>query len=187
MKKISILLLSATLFCGLSLNAQKYKTTEGQIEIFSKTPVFTIEGMDKKVASIINFETGDVVATTLVRSFKFHEALVEDHFNENYMESEKYPKASFKGKITNIKDVDLKKNGEYKVTIKGDLTLHGQTNPIDVPGTLTVKDGKLVGKTVFNVSLAGYKIHVEESYKDAIKDEIKLNITFDYGAELAAK
>ena len=185
MKKISILLLSATLFSGLTLNAQKYKTTEGQIEIFSKTPVFTIEGMDKKVASIINFETGDVVATTLVRSFKFHEALVEDHFNENYMESEKYPKASFKGKITNIKDVDLKKNGEYKVTIKGDLTLHGQTNPIDVPGTLTVKDGKLVGKTVFNVSLAGYKIRVEESYKDAIKDEIKLNITFDYGAELA--
>jgi hypothetical protein len=182
MKKISVLLIVA-IIGSLSINAQKYKTTEGQIEIFSKTPIFTIEGMNKKVASIINFETGDIVATTLVRSFKFHEALVEDHFNENYMESEKYPKASFKGKITNIKDVDLKKNGEYKVTIKGDLTLHGQTNPIEVPGTLTVKDGKLSGKTVFNVSLAGYKIHVEENYKDAIKDEIRLNVNFDYGAE----
>jgi len=183
MKKLFTITLAISLIASSQLFAQKYKTTEGQIEIFSQTPVFTIEGMDKKVASIINFETGDVVATTLVRSFKFHEALVEDHFNENYMESEKYPKASFKGKITNIKDVDLKKNGEYKISIKGDLTLHGQTNPLEVPGTLTVKDGKLSGKTVFNVSLAGYKIHVEESYKDAIKDEIKLNINFDYGSE----
>ena len=128
----------------------------------------------------MNFENGEVAASTLVRSFKFHEALVEDHFNENYMESEKYPKASFKGKIVNIKDVDLKKDGEYKITIKGDLTLHGVTNPVEVLGTMTVKGGKVIGKTTFNVSLAGYKIHVEETYKDAIKDEIKLNIDFEY-------
>ena len=175
-------LISVIAFCvfNFSLKAQKYITKEGTIEIFSKTPIFTIEGIDKKVASILNFENGEVVATTLVRSFKFHEALVEDHFNENYMESEKFPKASFKGNITNFKDVNLKKNGDYKITIKGDLTIHGVTKPIDATGTITIKDGKVLAKTQFNVSLAGYKIHVEESYKDAIKDEIRLNINFDY-------
>jgi len=162
------------------INAQKYKTTEGHIEIFSQTPVFTIEGMDKKVASIINFDNGEIVATTLVRSFKFREALVEDHFNENYMESEKYPKSSFKGMIMNYKEVNLNKNGEYKITIKGELTIHGTTNPIEVSGIITVKDGNINGKSEFSVSLAAYKIHVEEMYKDAIKDEIKLTINFDY-------
>ena len=179
MKKVFILIFAVAV-SAIHLNAQKYKTTEGHIEIFSQTPIFKIEGLNKKVACVVVFETGDVAASTLVRSFKFHEALVEDHFNENYMESEKYPKASFKGKIVNIKDVDLKKNGDYKITIKGELTLHGTTNPIEAPGTMTIKDGKVIGKTTFNVSLAAYKIHVEEKYKDAIKDEIQLNIDFDY-------
>jgi hypothetical protein len=182
MKKISISIIIISLILGTQLYGQKYKTTEGRIEIFSKTPVFTIEGLNKKVASIINFENGEIAVSTLVRSFKFHEALVEDHFNENYMESEKFPKAAFKGKVTNFKDVDLKKNGDYKVSIKGELTIHGTTNPIDVPGVITVKDGNVSGKTEFSVSLAGYKIQVEAMYKDAIKDEIKLTINFDYTA-----
>lgn len=162
------------------LKAQQYIDKEGTIEIFSKTPIFTIEGLDKKAASILNVETGKLVGSTLVRSFKFHEALVEDHFNENYMESEKYPKATFDGMVTNIKDVDLHKNGEYKINFKGDLTIHGVKNSIETTGVIIIKDGKVTGKTHFNVSLAAYKIRVEESYKNAIKDEIKLDIKFEY-------
>ena len=180
MKKVMLLLIMSIFFCGFQLNAQKYITKEGHIEIFSKTPLFTIEAVNQKVASIVDFTNGDLVATTLVRSFKFHEALVEDHFNENYMESEKFPKASFKGKVINFKEVDLKKNGDYKITIKGTLTMHGETNPVDAQGTITIKDGKVTGKTQFNVSLAAYKIRVEESYKKSINDEIRLSITFDY-------
>lgn len=180
MKKIIFFLITGLIVTGFNLNAQKYITKEGSIEIFSQTPIFTIEGINKKVASILNLENGDLVATTLIRSFKFHEALVEDHFNENYLESEKFPKASFKGKITNFKDVDIKKNGDYKVTIKGELTIHGTTNPIEEQGIITIKDGKISGKSIFNVSLAKYKVRVEESYKDAIKDEIKLDVHFDY-------
>lgn len=180
MRKIMWIVVAGLLSFGVKVNAQKYITKEGHIEIFSKTPIFTIEGLNKKVASIVNFENGEVAASTLVRSFKFHEALVEDHFNENYMESEKFPKASFKGKIVNFKDVNLKKNGEYKITLKGDITIHGETKPVETQGTITVKDGKVIGKTQFNVSLAAHKIHVEESYKDAIKDEIRLDINFEY-------
>jgi polyisoprenoid-binding protein YceI len=180
MKRICFLMIAASLFLGSNAFSQKFKTTEGHIEIFSQTPVFTIEGMNKKVASIINFENGDIAVSTLVRSFKFHEALVEDHFNENYMDSEKYPKSSFKGKVTNYKNVDLKKNGDYKVTIKGDLTIHGTTNPVEVPGIISVKNGTVSGKTEFPVSLKAYNIKVEEMYKDAIKDEIKLTVNFEF-------
>lgn len=180
MKALTILLVLSFTQISFHVNAQKYITKEGKIEIFSQTPIFTIEGVNKKVGSIIDFNTGDIVASTLVRSFKFHEALVEDHFNENYMESEKFPKAQFKGKITNIKDVDIKKDGIYKIIIKGDLTIHGETKAIEAPGTITVKGGKVSGKTEITVSLAAHKIRVEERYKDAIKDDILLKIDFDY-------
>lgn len=179
MKKIIVLLI--LIIGALSvLEAQKYITKQGEIEIFSQTSLFTIEAKNQKVASILNSENGEVVASTLVRSFKFKEALVEEHFNENYMESHNYPKSVFKGSITNFVDIDLKNDGEYSITIEGSLTMHGETNPIKSNGTLQVKDGKISAFTEFVVSLAAYKIKVEEKYKDRIKDEIKLMVHFNY-------
>jgi hypothetical protein len=180
MKKFYLYLAAGILFSAVNVNAQKYITKEGVCEIFSQTKLFTIEAVNKKVGSVLNIETGKLVVSTLVRSFKFHEALVEEHFNENYMDSEKFPKAQFDGTIVNIKDVDFKKNGEYKITIKGDLTIHGTTKPLNTTGTITVKDGKISGKTEFEVSLAAYQIKIEEAYKSHIKDDIKLNLAFDY-------
>ncbi len=170
------------LFIGILLNlsAQKYITKTGTIDIFSQTPLFTIEGVNKKVASILNTETGEVVASTLVRSFKFEEALVEEHFNENYMESHKFPKAVFKGKITDYKKVNFSKDGNYDIIIEGKLTIHGATNYIKENGTLSIKSGNISAKTTFPVSLKAYGIKVEPAYKKAIKDEIELKIHFDY-------
>lgn len=160
--------------------AQKHITKEGVIEIYSQTSLFTIEAKNQKVASIINTENGEVVASTLVRSFKFKEALVEEHFNENYMESHKFPKSVFKGKIVNFSDINLAKDGNHKVTINGSLTMHGETLPVKTEGELNIKNGKISAKTEFFVSLAAYKIEVEENYKDRIKDEIQLIVHFDY-------
>lgn len=179
MKRIAII----TAIFGLTVNiifAQKYITKEGVIDINSETSLFTIEAKNQKVASILDASTGEVVASTLVRSFKFREALVEEHFNENYMQSVSFPKAIFKGKITNLKSVDFLKNGTYEITLEGDLTMHGETRPLATTGKITVSNGKLNATTQFTVSLQNYKIKVEESYKDRIKDEIKLMINFDY-------
>lgn len=175
---LAILLISGLLIPGIK--AQKYITKTGQIDICSETSLFVIEAKNQQVASILNAENGDVVASTLVRSFKFHEALVEEHFNESYMESHEFPKGIFKGKITNFADVDLSKDGTYDITIEGNLTLHGETNAVKTSGKMIVKDGKVSASTVFEVSLAAYQIKVEEKYKDRIKDEIKLTIHFDY-------
>lgn len=160
--------------------AQKHITKEGVIEIYSQTSLFTIEAKNQKVASILNTENGEVVASTLVRSFKFKEALVEEHFNENYMESHKFPKSVFKGKIVNFSDINLTRDGNHKVTINGSLTMHGETLPVKTEGELIIKNGKISAKTEFFVSLAAYKIEVEENYKDRIKDEIQLIVHFDY-------
>lgn len=178
MKKYFILIACITF--STQLFSQKYITKEGQIDIFSETSLFTIEATNNKVASILNAETGDVVVSTLVRSFKFHEALVEEHFNENYMESHKYPKSVFKGKITNWNDVDLNTDGTYTIQIEGEHSMHGETRTVNTKGTFTVKNGNVSAKTSFDVSLENYKILVEESYKDRIKDTIKLDIHFNY-------
>lgn len=161
-------------------NAQKYITKTGKIEIFSETPLFVIDGVNKKVASILNASNGNIVTSTLIRSFRFEEALVEEHFNENYLEPNKFPKAIFKGKITNMSEVNLKKDGEYPISISGKLTIHGQTRDITEPGKITVKNGKISATTQFVVSLKEYHIKIEKAYKKAIKDEIKLKIHFDY-------
>ena len=165
---------------GLSVFGQKLITKEGVIEIFSETSLFTIEAKNQTVASILNTENGEVVATTLVRSFKFREALVEEHFNENYMESHLYPKSSFKGKITNFSSIDFSKDGTYPIKLEGDLTLHGETRPLKTEGTLIIKNGKISASTEFTISLENYKIRIEEQYKDRIKDEIKLTVHFNY-------
>lgn len=178
--KIKHIIVAAIILFSLNSFGQKQITKSGVIDIFSQTPAFTIKGSNKKVASVLNTETGEVVASTLVRSFKFAEALVEEHFNENYMESHKFPKAVFKGKITNFKSIDLKKEGTYDIAIEGKLTLHGQTQYIKEKGKLTIKAGKISAKTTFNVSLAAYKVEVEKAYKHAIKDAIELKISFNY-------
>ena len=165
-----------TIFTSILLSsfAQKHITKTGTVEIFSETPLFTIEGINKKVASILNTETGEIVSSTLIRSFKFEEALVEEHFNENYLEPHKFPKSIFKGKITDYKKIDFSKNGKYDILIEGKFTIHGVTNYIKEKGTLVIKSGEISTKTEFPVSLKAYDVKIEPAYKKSIKDEIML-------------
>lgn len=179
MKKTVLII--TLLFMVSGLFAQKYITKQGRIDIFSETSLFTIEAVNKKVATILNTKNGEVVASTLNLSFEWEEALVGEHFNENYMESHKYPKAVFKGQIDNLSAINFKKEGTYNVEYSGDLTMHGVTNKIEEKGKMQVKDNKeLEFTSTIYVSLAAYKIKVEESYKDRIKDKIELKMKFTY-------
>ncbi len=178
---MKIVITVVLMFFGLNaVHAQKYITKTGEIEIFSETSLFTIEAVNNSVASILNTDNGEIVVSTLVRSFDFEEALVEEHFNENYMESHKYPKASFKGIISDWNKVDISKDGTYNLTVKGDLTLHGTTVKLSEPVKIAIKKDKIIGNTTFIVSLKAHGIQVEESYKDRIKDEVELKVHFEY-------
>ena len=113
-----------------SVFAQKYMTKNGKITFNSDAPMEKIEGKNNQVKVIIDATTGDLAFQVLITSFEFKQALMQEHFNENYMESPKYPNSLFKGKITNAKDVNFTKNGKYNAVVEGDLTIHGVTKKV---------------------------------------------------------
>src|SRR5690606_17598564 len=113
-------------------------------------------------------------------SFRFQRALMEEHFNENYMESDKFPKATFSGKILNIEVIDLSKNGSYPIEISGDLTIHGVTQNIKTNGVLTVANTQLSATSTFPIRLENYKIEIPALVSDKIAKEIEIKVNCVY-------
>ena len=157
MKRALVLVLAIALTTGIQ--AQKlFSTKTGKISFESKAPLEDIEASNNEVESKLLSSTGQVVFTLLMKSFQFKNQQMEDHFNENYLESSKYPKSDFKGFITNIKEIDFTKDGSYPAKVKGSLTIHGVTKDIEADGTLTIKNGKAIANSNFNIKLKDYNI-----------------------------
>ena len=123
--KISSLLLFGILL-STSLSAQKYVTKNGYIKFFSSAPAENIEAHNRHVNSALDISNGNFVFKVLIKSFEFEKALMQEHFNENYMESDKIPNAMFTGNIDNLKDINFKKQGEYDAIISGTLIINNK-------------------------------------------------------------
>jgi polyisoprenoid-binding protein YceI len=165
---------------SLGANAQsKYFTRTAKVYFASKAPLENIEATNKTVSCVIDAATGAIEFGVLIKSFEFDKALMQEHFNENYMESDKFPKATFKGTITNIASVNFEKDGVYKVTVKGQMTVHGVTKDIEAPATITIKNGKINAAAAFNLLLSDYKIEIPAMVKDKISNTINLDISAD--------
>lgn len=156
MKKALILLAFAIFFTGI--HAQKiYSTKTGKISFFSNAPLQDIEAETSEVESKLA-SNGQIVFSLLIKGFQFDNQKMEDDFNEDYMESTKYPKADFKGNITNISEINLSKDGTYPAKVKGSLTIHGVTKEITTDGTIEVKGAKVIASSKFNVAVKDYNI-----------------------------
>ena len=164
----------------LALNAQKYMTKNGYIGFFSHTSLEDIKGDNNQVAAIIDISTGEMVFQALIKSFHFDRALMEEHFNENYMESDKFPKSSFKGKITNLSSVDFSKKGTYSVSVEGDLTIHDVTNKISTKGTIEVITGGINANSKFNIVPEDYKIVIPGVVRDKIDKNLEVTVSMKY-------
>jgi polyisoprenoid-binding protein YceI len=105
---------------------------------------------------------------------------MEEHFNENYMESDKFPKSSFKGKIVNISSVNFSKNGTYDVTVEGDLTIRDATNKISTKGTIEVVTGGINANSKFNIVPEDYKINIPGVVRDKINKNLEVTVTMKY-------
>jgi polyisoprenoid-binding protein YceI len=175
MKKIKLLslVLIALATTGYS---QKFITKNGHIKLYSETPAETIEAHNRQVNSALDVATGDFVLKVLIKSFEFEKALMQEHFNENYMESDKFPDATFTGKITNLSSIDFAKNGKYEAEVVGDLKIHGETKSVKEKGTFEVAGGKISGKSVFMVHLADYKIKIPNTVVNNIKEDIEITV-----------
>lgn len=157
-----------------------YMTRTGKIDFHAGTSVEDIDGVNNEVASLLNVKSGELVFTVLVKSFHFKRASMEEHFNENYMESTKYPKASYKGKITNLAAVDFSANGQYPVTTEGELTIHGITKKITAPGKVTVQNGKITAQSTFRILMSDYGIQIPGVVADKIAKEAEINVNCIY-------
>lgn len=175
MKSLMIAFLVLLMSAG-TVYSQKYMTRNGHIRFFSSAPLEDIEAHNRQVNAALDAENGDFVFRVLIRSFEFEKALMQEHFNENYMESHKFPNASFQGKITNLSEIDFTKNGTYEATVEGKLTIHGVTNDIVEKGTFTVKDGVIEGFSKFNVKVADYDIKIPTAVVDNIAESIEVTV-----------
>jgi polyisoprenoid-binding protein YceI len=173
MKKTGIILVAALLLCTTFIAAQgKYFTKSGKISFFSSTQLEDIEAVNRSVSVVVDSKTGDVQFSVLIKGFEFKKALMQEHFNDRHMESDKYPQSTFKGKIINNNDIKYSQNGTYSAKVKGMLTIHGVTQEIETTGTVTVKDGKIHTNSVFNISLADYKV----THTNKVSNTIKITV-----------
>lgn len=181
MKNI-FLIFAAVIFVSLSAGAQNFITKNGKISFFSKTDVENIDAVNNQAVSVINSQTGSVAFSVLVNGFLFKKALMQEHFNENYLESAKYPKATFKGNIADMGKVDFKKDGSYNVTVTGDLNMHNVTNKVSVPAVIVIKGNTLSANATFKVKLDDYKIAVPKLVENNISKTIELKVDCNYEA-----
>ena len=168
------------LLIAIPARSQQYFTREGKVAFFSETPMENIEAFNSKASSVWDAGSGQVEFAVLIKAFQFEKALMQEHFNENYMESSEFPKAAFKGKMVPDGKIDLKKDGTYAVTAKGDLTIHGVTRQVEAPGTIVVKDGAVSARSVFEVAPDDYGIAIPAVVRENIAKSIRIEVEVDY-------
>ncbi len=169
------------LFLLVGLNAQdRYLTRSGDIKFFSNAPLEDIEANTNKALSIVDLSKGQIAVDILVKSFEFEKQLMQEHFNENYMESDKYPKAQFSGTFEAAESLKQMREGVYEVEVSGDLTIHGVSKPIKTMATLKVNMGKLSGEVVFKANVKEFDIKIPKVVVKNIAEEVEITGAFNY-------
>lgn len=177
-RNLSCFALFVALIAPALLPAQRLFTRDAKVyfDATSKNSPERIEATAKSGTLVIDVATSKLEAAILVKSFLFEKSLMQEHFNENYMESSKYPKATFKGKFEDASKVNFGQDGTYNPTISGDLTVHGVTKQVKVPIKVTVKSGKANASATFSIVLADYGISIPSVVSDKLGKEAKITI-----------
>lgn len=177
MKKAATLMLGLVFSAAGAFAQDKYFTKTGKISFYSKATLENIEAHNRSVTAVLDSKTGNVQFSVAIKGFEFEKALMQEHFNENYLESGKHSKAEFKGQIANNSGIDYTKDGTYNAKVKGKLTIHGETKDIDADGRVTVKGDKVQLVSDFNVLLADYKIKNDKMNNISNTIRVSVNCT----------
>jgi hypothetical protein len=169
MKKI---LSAGLLALSLTSVSQIYVGDKCKISFFSATALENIDATNSVAKPVFNPKTGDFVVKAQQTAFIFKSAFMQEHYNENYVESEKFPYATFKGKVKET--IDYTKNGTHPVTVEGNLDMHGVELPRTINGTVTIKDGIITMDSKFDVKVADHKIKVPSLYVEKIAENIQV-------------
>jgi len=169
------------LFCvasaSLTVSAQsKFFTKNGKILFFSKAPLEDIEAKNKSAVCLLDAQSGTLQFSLLMKGFEFENELMQEHFNEDYVESHVFPKAEFKGQIVNNSNINYKKAGVYPAKVKGKLTIHGETKDVETTGSVVVNGDNLQIAANFPIQLSDYKIKIPSLVKDKVSNSIKIMV-----------
>lgn len=176
------LLLFCSVILTLTASAQHvYISTRSSASFFSRTIAADIEGKSNAGNSVLDIQTRETIFKVSNTSFQFEKKLMQEHFNENYMESDKYPFSVFRGKIK--EDVDLSKDGTYNVTVAGILSVHGLDKLYESKAVFTVDKGIISASTVFNVKIADHQIKIPSIVFKKIAESVEVRISAVYQAK----
>lgn len=166
------------LLVASSVTAQKHFTKTGTIRFDATSPSSPekIEAINRTATCVLDAGTGALQFAVLMKGFSFERALMEEHFNENYVESHKFPKSEFRGSIVNPSAVNFSRDGSYAVTVKGKLTLHGITLDVETAGQVNVKGGKISAAATFPVTLADYGISIPGVVADKVAKTARISV-----------
>ena len=156
--------------------SQKYFPRDGKVKFFSDASMEKIEAVNKSATAVLDAATGKMEWKVLIKGFLFEKALMQEHFNENYLESSKYPNATFKGEIANLSEVNLSKDGTYNAKVKGKMNIHGVEKDVETTGTVKVGGGTITIHSEFTVKCSDYGIKIEAQKVSNIANEIKVTV-----------
>ncbi|HVK49546.1 MAG TPA: YceI family protein [Pseudobacter sp.] len=175
-QKKDLMLALLLLLTGSAFSQGKFFTRAGQISFTSKGVLETIKAQNKTVTCVLDAQSGQLQFSVIMRGFEFKKALMQEHFNENYVESDKFPNADFKGQISSTPMPDLTKDGQYPVKVKGKLTIHGITQEVTTDGTITVKQQAVQAESAFNILLSDYKIRIPSLVKNNLSNTVNIAV-----------
>lgn len=175
--KNNIFLLTLLILTGFSASAQKYFTKTGNVSFFSETPVENIEAFNRSASVVLDGSTGAVQVAVLIKGFLFEKALMQEHFNENYLESGKYPKAVFKGTLQNFDAGKLKTDGRYVFPLTGDIEIKGVSRPVTTDAVFNVFNGKITATSDFKVRPEDHGVKIPTVVRDKIANEMEVKVS----------
>lgn len=176
---ISLLLIATGIHAQEDKYANSYVCEKGKTHFFASTPIMDIEATSEKTLCVINSQTQKVYAKVAMTSFVFKNKLMQEHFNENYVESDKYPYAELEAEI--LKGIDFAKDGAYDVTLKGTMNLHGVKQNVELKGKLTIKKGQIQNATAtFAIKLEDYQIKIPTALLAKIAEVVQVDVDFNF-------
>ncbi len=172
---IAVLLLVIPMVCS----AQKYKSVKSYVRFFSSAPLEDIEAVNKEGTSLFNLETSQIAFSIPIKGFQFEKSLMQEHFNENYLESDKYPTATFQGKISGF---DKNATERQKARATGKMKIHGVEKNVTIDGEILLEKDKAILSSVFKIEIADYDIEIPKVVFYNIAEVVEVTVEFTYSA-----
>lgn len=178
--KTAVTLVLVLLIPTASWSQTRYFTKSGTIHFNAGTSVEDIDAINKSATSVMDVSTGQLEFAVLIKGFEFRRGLMQEHFNENYMESSTLPKATFKGRFEDLSVIDFKKDGSYPTQAKGTLEIHGIKKEVTIPGTVKIINGTIHVESTFEVRVTDYQIEIPGPVKDKISPAVQVHVKCEY-------